>query len=85
MTPNRLSPSDRVNVKVACDNRTVAEFTGTGFHNIEEAVNKAYEEVGASYPKEECVFTVIDASKGVESRYRINAHGHVKLIVEYNP
>lgn len=81
METNRLRPDDKVKVGIECDGRTVGEYTSDGSHNVAEAISRAYEEEDASYPAEDCVFTVTDLSKGTSERYRLNAHGHVKLIV----
>lgn len=54
-------------------------YEGTGFHNIEQAIQAAAEALGVDdYDTD--VFRVTDRTTGVTSTYRINAHGHVKLI-----
>lgn len=54
-------------------------YEGAGFHNIEQAMQSAAEALSVDdYDTD--VFKVTDLTTGVSSSYRINAHGHVKLI-----
>jgi hypothetical protein len=55
-------------------------YEGTGFRDIEQAIQAAAEALGAD-DRDTDVFKVTDLATGVTSSYRINAHGHVKLIV----
>ena len=81
METNRIRKEDVVRVDIECDGRKVGEIKRGGFHTVAEAIEAAYAEEGASYPKEDCVFTVVNETEGTSERYRINAHGNVKLIV----
>ena len=57
------------------------ESTGTGYHNIQTAIDATLQQAGLNVNPEECVFEVSNLTTGVSHRYRINAHGHLKLIV----
>ncbi|MCH5225249.1 MAG: hypothetical protein J1D77_04580 [Muribaculaceae bacterium] len=57
------------------------ESTSKGFHNLETAINTALENANLNVDPEDCVFEVSNLSTGVSHEYRINAHGHLKLIV----
>lgn len=63
------------------DGAKLYESTGKGFHNIESAINQALENATLNVDPEDCVFEVSNLTTGVSHRYRINAHGHLKLIV----
>ena len=81
MDTNRLKEGDMVRVIIDCDGRVVGNLEGRGFTDIATVIEAAYQAEGTSYPKEDCVFTVVDETTGTSERYRINAHGNVKLIV----
>lgn len=81
MEANRLRPADRVQVQISDDTRRLGRFEGTGYHNIEEAVEAAYEAEHIEEPREDLVYTVTDMTTGTTERYRFNAHGHLRLIV----
>lgn len=55
--------------------------TNTGFHSIEAAINNALENAKLEVNPEDCVFEVTNHDSNVSHRYRINAHGNLKLIV----
>lgn len=63
------------------DGTSLYQTSGTGFHNIESAVLQAIEKAALDVNPEDCVFEVSNDTTGVSHRYRINAHGHLKLIV----
>lgn len=54
---------------------------GTGYHSIEAAISAALENAALQVNPEDCVFEVSNLTTGVAHRYRINAHGNLKLIV----
>lgn len=63
------------------DDSRLYESTGTGFHSIETAVEAAVGNANLAVNPEDCVFEIANLTTGVTHRYRINAHGHLKLIV----
>lgn len=80
METNRLRTEDSVVVVLEHADGRKERYEGTGFHNIGEAIQAAAEALGVDdYDTD--VFQVTDRTTGVTSTYRINAHGHVKLIV----
>ena len=80
MESDRLRPDNKVLVKVYEDTgELAAESKGTGFHTVLEAINATYDSMADD--KEDYVFEVSNLTTGVSARYRINAHGNLKLIV----
>lgn len=80
METNRLRTEDKVEVMLVHSDGRKEKYEGTGFHNIEQAIHAAAEALNVDdYDTD--VFKVTDRTTGVTSSYRINAHGHVKLIV----
>ena len=76
-----LKPQDRVSVKVyGPDDAVVYKASGEGYHRIEQVVEEAAAKAPGVNP-EDCVFEVSNEQTGVSHRYRINAHGNLKLIV----
>lgn len=63
------------------DDSRLYQSTGTGFHSIEEAINEALANAGLTINPEDCVFEISNLDTGVSHKYRINAHGNLKLIV----
>lgn len=63
------------------DDSILYESTNTGYHNIESAINNALENASLNVNPEDCVFEVENLTSGVSHKYRINAHGNLKLIV----
>lgn len=57
------------------------ETTNTGYHSIESAINDALSSASLDVNPEDCVFEVTNKTTDVSHRYRINAHGNLKLIV----
>lgn len=77
-----LKPNDRVTVTVTDpDDNRLYQTTGTGYHTIEQAIKEAVNTASLNVSPEDCVFEVANETKGVTHRYRLNAHGHLKLIV----
>ena len=77
-----LKPFERVTVTILGpkDSR-LYESTNTGFHSIEAAIENAVGNAALEVNPEDCVFEVTNESTGVSHRYRLNAHGNLKLIV----
>lgn len=80
---DRLHPEDNIRVEITNVNGdTVAGYKGSGFSNISDAIDSAYDtnsELLGS--KDDYVYTVTDMAKNISHRYRINAGCHVKLLV----
>ena len=77
-----LKLTDRVSVIIfGPDNSQLYQTTDTGYHSIEKAIDGALAEAGIDVNPEDCVFEVSNLTSGISHRYRINAHGHLKLIV----
>jgi len=82
ITPDRLHPADKVVVKIYEEGKLADTFTGAGFHDVAEAIHAAYRSTDRNADAiEDYVFEVDNAVTGTSARYRINAHGNVKLIV----
>ncbi len=80
METNRLRPEDKVEVMLVHSDGRKEKYEGTGFRDIKQAIQAAAEALGID-DYETDVFRVTDLATGVTTSYRINAHGHVKLIV----
>ena len=81
-TTDLLRPEDQVNVAIYGPDGTVLyQCANTGYHRIEEAINEALANANLNVNPEDCVFEIKNETTGVSHRYRINAHGHLKLIV----
>lgn len=77
-----LKPEDRVTVTILNPEGTpVYRNTGTGYHSIEAAISDAVGNAALETNPEDCVFEVTNQQTAVSHRYRLNAHGHIKLIV----
>lgn len=63
------------------DDSHLYESTGSGYHSIEAAIQGALENANLNVNPEDCVFEVTNNDTGVSHKYRINAHGNLKLIV----
>lgn len=69
--------------RIYLEGKEVGSYEGSGFHNVEQAVQDAVRRSGRSVKNiEDYVFRVTDLSDGTSARYRINAGGNLKLIVE---
>lgn len=85
MESDRLRVGDKVLVKVYEDTgELAARSEGTGFHTVREAIDATYESMADGddkADKRDYVFEVSDLTTGTSARYRVNAHGNVRLIV----
>lgn len=83
METNRLHPGDRVKVTIFNEEGAlVTSYESSGFHTVEDAVFSAIRNrLDGDENVKDYVYDVADESTGTEERYRINAHGHVHLIV----
>ena len=77
-----LKRDDRVTVTIfGPEGNNLYQTTGSGYHNIETAINETLENANLQVDPEDCVFEVTNDTTSVSHRYRINAHGNLKLIV----
>ena len=83
MEANRLRPDDLVKVTILNEEGAlVATYESRGMHTVEDAVFSAIRnKLEGDENVKDYVYDVADESTGTEERYRINAHGHVHLIV----
>lgn len=81
-TFDSLRPEEQVTVAIwGPDDSLLYKSTNSGRHTIEQAINDAIENANLGINPEDCVFEVTNHSTGVSHRYRLNAHGHLKLII----
>ena len=77
-----LKPDNQVTVTIlGPDDSRLYQSTNTGYHNIETAIRNALDDANLKINPEDCVFEVSNQDTGVSHKYRINAHGNLKLIV----
>ena len=77
-----LKPEDKVVVTIfGPENNRLYQFTGRGYHNLESAVSDTVAKANLEINPEDCVFEITNETKAVTHRYRLNAHGHLKLII----
>lgn len=77
-----LKLEDQVTVTIwGPDGSRLYEATNDGYHSIEAAISEAVDNAGLQLNPEDCVFEVTNNTTNVSHKYRINAHGNLKLIV----
>lgn len=77
-----LKPVDEVSVNIfGPDGSSLYKSTNSGFHTLEMAVENAIANSNLAVSPEDCVFEISNLTTGVSHRYRLNAHGHLKLIL----
>lgn len=77
-----LKRGDSVKVTIwSPDGQRLYESTDTGFHSLDSAISDSIEKANLNINPEDCVFEVSNLETGVSHRYRLNAHGNLKLIV----
>ena len=77
-----LKPGDEVTVTIwGPDNSSLYQSTGNGYHNLATAVKETIDKANLQINPEDCVFEIANRNSGVAHRYRLNAHGHLKLII----
>lgn len=80
---NRLEISDNVRIEIFDEKGLVDTCEGKGFHNVESAIDFAYNDSQKTAdPIEDYVFRVTDMNTDTSARYRINAGGHVRILPE---
>ena len=73
---------DEVTVSIfGPDGSLLYKTTKKGCHSIENVVEEAVSQSNIEISPEDCVFEVDNLTTGVSHRYRLNAHGHIKLII----
>lgn len=81
-TPDTLKPDDQVTVAIYdSNNMRLYQASGEGFHNLRQALEQAISHINHDINPEDCTFEVTNHRTGVVHRYRLNAHGNIKLIV----
>ena len=63
------------------DGSRLYQSTNSGYHSLESAIDDALSKANLDVNPEDCVFEVTNNTTGVSHRYRLNAHGNLKLIV----
>ena len=77
-----LRPEEQVTVTIyGPEGENLYQATSSGYRSIEEAINEAVTNAGLEINPKLCVFEVSNLETGVSHRYRLNAHGNLKLIV----
>lgn len=77
-----LKPGDEVTVSVlGPENQVLYKSTEKGYHSLETAVTDILKKAVLEVNPEDCVFEITNNTKNVSHKYRINAHGNLKLIV----
>ena len=77
-----LRIEDQVTVTIwGPENKCLYKSTNSGFHTIEGAISAAVSNANLGISPEDCVFEVKNETTDVTHKYRLNAHGHVKLII----
>ena len=77
-----LKRGDEVTVTIwGPEGSSLFKSTGTGYHSLETAINETLSNANLDVNPEDCVFQVTNHTTNVSHRYRLNAHGHLKLII----
>lgn len=81
-TIDSLKRDDEVTVAIyGPDDTCLYSSTAKGYHSIEQALSEAIDNAKLEINPEDCVFEVTNKTTAVSHKYRINAHGNLKLIV----
>lgn len=82
-TSNRIRPTDEVRVQIIdTDGRTDGTYSARGFNDIDEAVHAAFKDkMPADADIRDYSYVVTNLTDGTAGRYRINAHGNLRLEV----
>lgn len=77
-----LRRGDQVTITIfGPDGGELYKSTGSDYHSLDTAINSVLENANLNINPEDCVFEVTNNTTGVSHRYRLNAHGHLKLII----
>ena len=81
-TPDSLKRENPVTVTIlGPDDTCLYQSTHTGYHSIEDAISQSIADAHLKIDPKLCVFEISNRQTGVAHRYRLNAHGNLKLIV----
>lgn len=81
-TIDSLKPEDEVTITIwGPDGSCLYKSTNTGYHKIETAIKQTLVDAKIEIDPKDCVFEVTNLTKDVSHRYRLNAHGNLKLII----
>lgn len=81
-TIDSLRTEDQVRVTIFnAEGERVSQYTNSGFRSIEVAIKAALSQDDSGVNPEDCVYEVTNLTTDVSHRYRLNAHGNLKLIV----
>ena len=77
-----LRLDDKVTVAIyGPDGNCLSKTESTGYHNLETVVKESFANSGIDIDPKDCVFEITNQTTGVTHRYRLNAHGNLKLII----
>ena len=77
-----LKPGDEVAVTIwGPDDKCLYKSSASGFHTLEGAIENSIANANLEISPEDCVFEVTNERTDVSHRYRLNAHGNLKLII----
>ena len=77
-----LKPNDNVTVSIfGPEGSCLYKSTNSGYHSLDGAIKETLANANIDTNPEDCVFEVTNNETGVSHRYRLNAHGNLKLIV----
>ena len=83
MKHNAIHPIDDVQEEIYLDGHRIDTYQGSGYHNITEAIDTAYEASDrTNNPADDYVYRVTNLPTGTVARYRINAGDHVVILPE---
>ena len=77
-----IKPDNEVSVIIwGPEGTELYKSNGNGFHTIEGAIKETIDKANLNINPEDCVFEVSNRTTSVSHRYRLNAHGNLKLII----
>lgn len=77
-----LKPEDEVTVTIwGPGNECLYKLTNSGYHTLDGAIKETIENANLKISPADCVFEVTNQKTDVTHRYRLNAHGNLKLII----
>ena len=77
-----LRPGDEVTITFwSPEGERLFTTEGTSYHSLDSAVKETVEKGNLQINPEDCVFEITNHTTDLSHRYRINAHGNLKLIV----
>lgn len=83
MTHNTIHNADDVMVEIYLDGHKIDTYQGSGYHNIAQAIENAYDGSDrTNNPAEDYVYKITNLTNGTSARYRINAGRHAVILPE---